>query len=225
MSKSTIYFRHDCNARTDRKMVSLAIRHGLAGIGVYWCIVEMLYEEGGFIPLEYERISFELRSNNDTIKSVIHDFELFEFDTDKFWSKRVIDELQARCDKSAKARESIEKRWSKKRNTKVIRTYKKRNTKEKSIEEYRIEEDNPAFKLWLQYKKERKETYKSESSIQEAYKHLMTLAGGSPDAAMLIVKQSMANNWAGLFQLKNNSEKKSEARTDPAYYKQLPKVS
>jgi hypothetical protein len=184
----------------------------MAGIGCYWCIVEMLFEEGGEIPLEYERISFELRSDNDTIKSVIHDFELFGFDDKQFWSDRALQELQERCTKSAKARESIEKRWNKKRNTTVIRSYKKRNTKEKSIEEYRIEENSPAFKLWLQYKKERKETYKSESSIQEAYKHLMTLAGGSPDVAMLIVKQSMANNWAGLFDLKKKFDSKPEPK-------------
>jgi uncharacterized protein YdaU (DUF1376 family) len=138
MSKSTLYFRHDCNARADRKMVRLAIQHGLAGIGIYWCIVEMLYEEGGYIPLEYERIAFELRSNNETIKSVIHDFDLFDYDTNQFWSKRVIDELNARCEKSDKARQAIETRWSYERNTPVIHSNTKRNTKENRIEENRI---------------------------------------------------------------------------------------
>lgn len=93
----------------------------------------------------------------------------------------------------------------------------KKNNKEKK-------EYNPAFELWLQYKKERREAYKSNLSTQEAYKHLMTLAGGSPDAAMLIVKQSIANNWAGLFELKKQN-KTSDAGpiVNAAAYKPLPK--
>jgi uncharacterized protein YdaU (DUF1376 family) len=138
MSKNTLYFRHDCNARADRKLVKLASKLNMSGVGIYWCMIEMLYEEGGYIPLEYERISYELRTDYDTIKSVIHDFELFSFDKDKFWSERVLEELKERCDKSDKARKSIESRWLKYRNTNVIQTNKKRNTKENRIEENKI---------------------------------------------------------------------------------------
>ena len=123
----------------------------MAGIGVYWCIVEMLYEEGGYLPLEYDRITFELRTKEDLVKSVINDFELFEFDTDRFWSKRAIDDLKERCEKSDKARQSIEARWEYERNTNVIRTNKKRNTKEKRIEEKRINIHFDVF--WTTYKR------------------------------------------------------------------------
>ena len=141
MSKETLYFRHDCNSRTDRKLVNLIIKHGMIGIGVYWCIVEMLYEEGGYLPQEYERISFELHSDYDIVKSVIHDFQLFNLDDEKFWSERILEELKERCEKSDKARESIQKRWDKyKRNTNVIQSNMGRNTKEKSIVEKRREE-------------------------------------------------------------------------------------
>jgi hypothetical protein len=151
MSKDTLYFRHDCNSRTDRKLVRLNIKHGMAGIGVYWCIIEMLYEEGGYLPLEYDRITFELRTDELLVKSVINDFELFDFDTDRFWSKRTIDELKERCVKSDKARKSIEARWGNERNTNVIRTNKKRNTKENRIEENRINISFDVF--WNLYKR------------------------------------------------------------------------
>jgi hypothetical protein len=110
------------------------MQHGMSGIGVYWCIVEMLYEEGGYLPLEYERITFELRADNGLIKSIINDFDLFKRDDEKFWSCSVLDRLQERCDKSEKAKKSINIRWDKYRsNTNVIRTNSKRNTKEESI--------------------------------------------------------------------------------------------
>ena len=54
------YFSHDYNSRRDRKMIALSMKHNLEGIGAYWCILEMLYEEAGYMPIEdYERIKDE----------------------------------------------------------------------------------------------------------------------------------------------------------------------
>ena len=59
------------------------------------------------------------------------------------------------------------------------------------------------FSMWLEYKHQRRETYKSDASLKVCYNRLVNLAGGNPAVAMAIVEQSMANNWAGLFPLKN----------------------
>ena len=127
------YFSHDYKARHDRKLVNLLMKKGAEGIGIFWCIIEMLYEDGGRINTsEYERITFELRSNYDTVKSVIEDFKLFKIDGEHFYSESVLDRLKQRSDKSAKARESISKRWEKSKNTDVIRTYNDGNTKKES---------------------------------------------------------------------------------------------
>ena len=61
------------------------------------------------------------------------------------------------------------------------------------------------FMAWLDYKRERKESYKSRKSLKVCYTHLVNMSHGSPDTAMAIVEQSMANNWAGLFELKNEN--------------------
>lgn len=111
MYKSAFYFSHDYYARMDGKMVKLAMKHGMAGIGVYWCIVEMLYEESGYMPREYERISFELRTDTNVVQDIVEESKLFEFDDENFWSKSVLARLQERCDKSEKARKSIQARW------------------------------------------------------------------------------------------------------------------
>lgn len=108
------FFSHDYNSRSDPKLQKLQMKLGLKGIGAYWCIVEMLYEEGGYLPLtEYERITFELRTEYDFIKSVIQDYDLFKNDGIKFWSESAIDRLKLRSEKSEKARQSINKRWVK----------------------------------------------------------------------------------------------------------------
>jgi len=137
------YFSHDYNARNDTKLVKLFMKYGLSGVGAYWCIIEMLYEEGGYLlRSEYGRISFELRTDVKTIKSIVESFDLFKKDTKKFWSETGIDRLNQRIEKSAKARYSVNKRWEKyERNTDVKQTQNDSNTikvkksKEKEIKE------------------------------------------------------------------------------------------
>lgn len=146
MSKETYYFKHDYNARADRKLVNVIMKHGMEGVGVYWCIVEMLYEEGGYLPIEYERITFELRSKYEIVKSIVNDFDLFKQDDNKFWSESVIERLDERCEKSEKARESINKRWGKyERITNVLQSNSKRNTKEEKKEEKKREKKKRVF--------------------------------------------------------------------------------
>lgn len=62
---------------------------------------------------------------------------------------------------------------------------------------------------WFSYKRERRESYKSHRSMQAFYNKLKTLSQNNPSVAREIVNQSMANNWAGIFQLKNDDKKSS----------------
>jgi len=139
------YFSHDYNSRNDKKIIKLSMKHGVSGIGIYWCIVEMLYEESGYLNVnEYERISYELRTDYEIVKSVIQDFELFKTDGDLFYSESALNRLNERSEKSQKARESINKRWNKiKNNTNVIRTNNDSNTikvKESKVKENKVKE-------------------------------------------------------------------------------------
>lgn len=129
MKKSTYYFSHDYHARNDGKLVKAMMKHGVTGIGIYWCLIEMLYENEGIISVdEYERISFELRTNVDSITSIIHDFGLFENDGKFFWSESVNRRIEHLKNKSIKARESVNLRWKRKENTNVLQTNNDSNT-------------------------------------------------------------------------------------------------
>lgn len=127
MPKDTYYFTHDYNARSDKEMMKVRMNMGMAGVGLYWCIVEMLYEENGFLlRSEYERISFELRVKIEDVTGLIEGYKLFKFDDEKFWSNAVLDRLKKRKDKSNKARESISYRWG---DTNVFRSKNDANTR------------------------------------------------------------------------------------------------
>ena len=61
------------------------------------------------------------------------------------------------------------------------------------------------FLQWLQYKRKRGESYKDEKSTMLAYRKLLRLSNKDSHQALKIVEESMANNWAGLFELKTAS--------------------
>lgn len=63
----------------------------------------------------------------------------------------------------------------------------------------------PVMKTWLDYKQSRRESYKTLQSASVCYAKLVELSNGDPIIAERIVNQSIANNWAGLFEIKNTS--------------------
>ena len=67
------------------------------------------------------------------------------------------------------------------------------------------------FKQWLEYKREKKNMYKGEKSMRAMAKKLFEMAGGDIKTARLIVEQSIANNWAGLFVLSSEKRKPNNA--------------
>jgi len=54
------------------------------------------------------------------------------------------------------------------------------------------------FKTWLEYKKERRQSYAGEKTIEIAYKRLVSLADNIEENGNEIVNRSIANNWSGL---------------------------
>lgn len=97
------------------------------------------------------------------------------------------------------------------------------NTRGKNVFDFSGIEESfaPILRMWLDYKRGRGQTYKTQKSFELLAEQLAQLSRGDPKTAMLIVKQSMANNWAGLFELKTNSNgtnigsKVHEVVTDP----------
>jgi len=72
----------------------------------------------------------------------------------------------------------------------------------------------PTIKKWLDYKKSKNQTYKNEHSLKALYNKILELSGNNADIADKIINQSMANNWAGLFELKNENKQKGENGND-----------
>ena len=110
MSKQSFYFSHDYNTRSDIKIKKLIVKHGYEGYGIFWALIEDLYQNANAMPLDYDCIAYDMRTGSDIIRSIINDFDLFEVEGSIFCSISVQRRLAQRNDKSRKARHSDMKR-------------------------------------------------------------------------------------------------------------------
>ena len=118
------YFSHDSNARNDEKIALLRMKHGSAGYGVYFMILERLREAKDYMSVkDYNLIAFDLREDSQLIKSVVEEFGLFAFVNDKnrgecFYSKSFNDRMELKDEKSQRRAEAgkkgAAKRWGSK---------------------------------------------------------------------------------------------------------------
>lgn len=110
--RESYYFRHDCNARRDPKMLALRLKHGWEGVGIYWAILEMLRESENY---EYannpEIIAFELQAEVEKITDIISNLGLFQLsdNSDFFYSERLKKDMSLIDEKADKARENGKK--------------------------------------------------------------------------------------------------------------------
>lgn len=107
------YFPHDYNARGDENIIALMAEHGMAGYGIYWTLVEKLFEAEGYLELNYKLISFDLRIDVKIVKDIVENFKLFKVKGPKFYSESVLRRLAIRRAKTGKASMAAHSRWNK----------------------------------------------------------------------------------------------------------------
>lgn len=115
------YFSHDYGARNDPKLIKLRMAMGQEGKGIFWDLIEMMYEQSGYLlHSQYDCYADALHVQPEKIKRVIEDFNLFESDKIGFWNESCRRRLQIRESKSNTARNSANKRWLCKGNTNAM---------------------------------------------------------------------------------------------------------
>lgn len=149
MKENAFYFPHDFNARTDIKIKKLLFKLGYEGYGIFWALVEDLYNNANALPTHYDILAFELRTQSDKVQSVVNDFDLFVVKDGYFSSNSIENRLNDRKEKSVKASMSAKKRWQ---DANVMRTHsesnaiKERKGKEKKEKEIDINKEISSFK-------------------------------------------------------------------------------
>lgn len=152
--KDTFFFPHDFGARNDPKLQNVLMEHGCEGLGVFWCVVEQIYEQGGVLPLSNcKSIAFALHVEIKVVESVVNNFGLFENDGETFWSASINTRLNKRAEITQKRKNAAMNRWNKPQNdanaptenanAKHCNAIKEKERKEKEIKENNnIEREN-----------------------------------------------------------------------------------
>ena len=88
--KETFYFSHDYTSRADEKIKELIYQTGMEGYGIYWSIIEDLYQNNNLLKCDYARISYDYHCSSDLVEKVIESFNLFKIKNDTFSSISII---------------------------------------------------------------------------------------------------------------------------------------
>ena len=220
--KDTFYFSHDYNARTDEKVRRLLRKHGMAGYGVFWALVEDLYQNANALQTDCEGIAFELRVDCELVRSVIYDFGLFMVEGDTFGSLSVEKRLEQRKGKSQTARENALIRWAKvkeqrERDANALQTdcegnaIKERKGNERKKNESKSEafskpDELSEFDLTLKSFFEMRVKIKkpaTERAKELILSELDKLAGSDESLKIQILNQSIRNCWQDVYPLKD----------------------
>ena len=121
--KDLPYITHDLGARNDPKLLSLQMKMGGQGLAIYWCLVEMLWEQGGYLPTDYESIAFALRwASAEDVQKVVEGFELFKWSDGQFWSESALARIGFKKAKSDQGKNAARMRWQKDSNADAMLT-------------------------------------------------------------------------------------------------------
>lgn len=125
-TKTLLFFSHDYNVRTDIKIKALIRKWKMEGYGVYWAILEDLYNNANALPTQFDLMAEELNVSVELVESVVKDFNLFKIKGKIFFSPSASKRLKAISEKSTKAKESARSRWDKD-DANALRTHIDRN--------------------------------------------------------------------------------------------------
>lgn len=163
--KEAYYFSHDSNARNDEKVLMLRADHGWEGYGIYWALVEMMFEntETALSHSKVKGIAISYNIDITLLKGVINTCiseGLFDSDEHTFWSeslrRRKAYYHESKMKKSEAGKKGMAKRWGSKEitegeiyqsNNTVITKNNKR--KEKKVKE--IYNDTPSKELYMDF--------------------------------------------------------------------------
>ena len=141
MKKEAYYFSHDANAKDDPKILQLRMEMGWEGYGLFWALIEMLRNESDHrMRTHYKSIAFALHTQEDSIKKLINDFDLFAIDGEYFWSESLLKRMEMKESKSEKARQSAKKRWNQENDANAMRTHSDSNANAMQLKESKVKE-------------------------------------------------------------------------------------
>lgn len=136
MGLTNLYFKHDFNARNHPKLKGVKRKYGVEGIGIYWCLLEILYENNGVVnEEELENICWDEKIDFEKAKDIMKILK-FNKDEENNYSFTSVDErIKQREEYSKKQSENANKRWEKAKKVAPVPDWFKEQQEKESFEE------------------------------------------------------------------------------------------
>lgn len=113
------HFKHGIMASQDARFIRLLSDYGAEGYGVYWMIVELLYQiDGSCIDFQTLKTYIGSKCKEETMMAVVEEYGLFTISTDgsSFYSQSILDEKErsqaARKKMSRGGSNGMKTRWN-----------------------------------------------------------------------------------------------------------------
>jgi uncharacterized protein YdaU (DUF1376 family) len=225
------YFPHDSNAKDDPKIMIMMAQLGLEAYGIYWLLIEFLRDQEAYqAPLILlDPLARRFGSSKEKFEAVVMKFNLFAYDDINFYSPSLNKRMHPLDEKRVKMSENASKRWidnakNEQHNAIALPMHSNCNTEKSRVEKSKEEKSRikksqildpfsfcsesfiPVWEKWLNYRKEVRKPYRTETGMITKYNELVSLSGNDASKALAIVDQSIGNEWTGFFPLKTNGK-------------------
>lgn len=118
--KLSYFFPHDADASADPKIVALINEKGFEGYGRFWAIVEILFQNSGYISasgFEFRALAAKIKMTTaeaqDFIAALVNDYELLKInEAGKIFSARLCREIEYFENKRKRAAAAVSSRWN-----------------------------------------------------------------------------------------------------------------
>lgn len=112
------WFPHDSTAHNDQRILSLRMKYGWEGYGLYWAILESMYEtaDAKLDANALRPLCIRYATSEDFFMDFIAyclEISLFTQEEGQIFSVRLVEEKAAALERSEMARKSAERRWNK----------------------------------------------------------------------------------------------------------------
>lgn len=127
------YFRHDTHARNNPLLVLVQMQYGLRGLGFWWCLVEILYEQRNKVSVnECASIAYALHEQSEWVAEAMRFFEsinLLQYDekSQNFSSRAVESRMNESYEKWKKKSEQARKAAYSRHKKGVLHEHSERN--------------------------------------------------------------------------------------------------
>lgn len=93
------FLKHAIGSRDHPKLVEAERASRGLFKAVWWDLVDMLWEQGGYLPMDFDKLAYILRyPTPEEVKRVVMDFGLFENDGQRIWNESALEGIQHKMD-------------------------------------------------------------------------------------------------------------------------------